>query len=145
MEIRTIPELKKQLESLGSLKNVLEPEQFAHLGAVADTIAQELGELKPTQTRRIFTTIKQLEQHNRGRKEDEALESEDRTRLTLLEPELAYAVGRKLIPQDFFEVLKLCLCKDKMSTVGDLKRLVEFLSAVIAYQKFRGTGKSRKD
>ena len=139
--LTTVEQLKSELGKPGTLSVVLLPDHFASPGAVADAMVlkakEERRELKPTQIRRIFTTIKQLELAVKGQDSTKELESETLTRLRLLEPELAYAVGRQLIPQDFFEVLRLCLRADKMKTVADLRRLVEFLSAIIAYQKFR--------
>jgi len=135
--MRTIDELTKQLSQSGSLTALLLPEDFAGEDQVAASIAQKYKkDLKPNQTRRIFHTFKEIDRHTRRAQEDTPLPDDDRTRLTLLAPEMAYAVGRDLIPRDFYQVLKLCLQKDKIQTVGDLRRLVEFLSAILAYQKF---------
>jgi len=135
--MRTIGELKQQLSTSGTLSEVLQPGEFALEGQVADVIAsRHKDDLKPTQTRRIFHTIKELANQVRRDPDTEPLSKERRLRLTLLAPELAYAVGRKLIPMEFYEVIKLCLRADKLKTAGDLRRLVEFLSSVVAYQKF---------
>lgn len=135
--MKTINELQRRLRETGTLSVLLKPEDFALEGMVADTIARDhQKDLKPTQTRRVFNTIKQVERQNRRMADDAALSNEDRTRLTLLAPELAYAAGRGLIPMDFYEVLRDCLKSDKLRTMGDLRRLVQFLSAVVAYQKY---------
>jgi CRISPR-associated protein Csm2 len=135
--MKTVNELKQQLRKPGTLVEVLRPDGFADEGQVAATIAREhKKDLKPNQTRRIFHTFKEIDRGARRLDPEEALSEEDRMRLTMLSPELAYAVGRDLIPREFYEVLKLCLQKDKLQTVGDLRRLVSFLSAILAYQKF---------
>jgi CRISPR-associated protein Csm2 len=135
--METVAELKQRLQQAGTLTELLIPADFAGEEQVAAEIAREhQKDLKPTQTRRIFHTIKQIERRNRRETDDESLSDDDRLRLTLLAPELAYAVGRELIPREFYEALKLCLQSDKLKTVGDLRRLVQFISAVVAYQKF---------
>lgn len=135
--LKTSAELKTQLRESGSLSAILKPEDFAPEGAVADTLASDFKDkLKPTQTRRIFHTIKQIENTTRKSSDETLLDEGDRMRLTLLSPELAYAAGRDLIPREFYDILKLMLAQDKMNTVGDLRRLVQFLTAIVAYQKF---------
>ena len=135
--LKSAGELKNQLGKSGSLSVVLKPEDFAPEGAVADILAFDFKDkLKPTQTRRIFHTIKQIENTTRKESDENLLGEGDRMRLTLLGPELAYAAGRELIPREFYELLKLMLATEKMKTVGDLRRLVQFLTAIVAYQKY---------
>ena len=135
--MRTVNELKQRLQQKGTLTRLLTPDDFASENQVAAKIAYDhKNDLKPNQTRRIFHTIKRIEQRTRRKTDDDLLTDKYRLDLTLLSPELAYAVGRDLIPREFYEVLKLCLHKDKMQTVGDLRRLEQFVSAVVAYQKF---------
>ena len=137
--MQTMNELKRQLSQSGTLTKLLKPEEFALEGQVAADIAQRYkDELKPNQARRIFYTFKEIDRNTRHAGAEDDLSDDDRMRLTLLMPELAYAVGRDLIPREFYEVLRLCLQRDKLQTVGDLRRLVQFLSAVLAYQKFYG-------
>jgi CRISPR-associated protein Csm2 len=135
--MKTISDLKRQLNQAGRLSTLLKPDEFAGDDQVAAYIAQHYkDDLKPNQTRRIFHTFKKIDRKTRREKGEAVLSQEDRTRLTLLAPEMAYAVGRELIPRDFYDVLSLCLQKDKLKTVKDLRRLVQFLSAILAYQKF---------
>lgn len=137
--MKTVDDLKRQLSQGGSLTTLLLPDEFAGEDQVAAHIAQaHKNDLKPNQARRIFHTFKELDRANGGKDAAEPLSEEDRMRLTLVVPELAYATGRNLIPKEFYEVVKLCLAPDKMQTVGDLRRLVQFLSAILAYQKFYG-------
>lgn len=142
--LKTVRDLKELLSKSGPLSSLLRPEDFTGEGDVADTMASDYKKsLKPTQTRRIFHTIKQLEHQVRREADEKGLTTEQRTRLTLLGPELAYAAGRELIPKEFYEILKLGLRQDKLQTVGDLRRLVQFLTAIVAYQKFHGQFDSR--
>lgn len=140
--MQTIEELQRQLRQPGTLSDLLSPDEFAPEGALAYCIADEFSKtLKPNQTRRIFHTFKQLEQQHSQDADEVKLRVEDTSRLTLLIPELAYGVGRDLIPDDFYQALKACLQSGKMQTVADLRRLVQFLSAVVAYQKYHARKK----
>lgn len=144
MSIRTIEELQARLGGKGSLSNLLKPDDFAPEDAVASQIALAYKEkLKPTQTRRIFNTIKQIESTHKTDGDGVALSDDDRMRLTLLGPDLAYAAGRELIPKEFYDIIKLMLSRDKLQTVGDLRRLVQFLTAIVAYQKYHAKFSSK--
>lgn len=135
--MQTIQELQQELKKPGTLSSLLLPDAFAPEDALADKLARRFeGNLKPNQTRRIFHTFKQLEQQHSQDADGVRLRDEDTMRLTLLIPELAYGVGRGLIPDEFYQALKACLQSGKIQTVADLRRLVQFLSAVVAYQKY---------
>ena len=60
---------------------------------------------------------------------------EIRGKLLPLIPELAYAQGRGLIPDDFYRLMKASLSSQKLQTVKDFRLLTEFLTAVLAYHK----------
>ncbi len=133
--------LLDELRKPGTLSQLLPPEAFAEPEQVAAQLAEGFvrdrrAELKPTQLRKIFSAIKARERVLRGRSDDQALDASARRDMRLLIPELAYARGRELIPQGFYDLMKLCLSGDKLQTVGDLKRLVEFLTAILAYHKY---------
>lgn len=136
-----IGELKKQ----GTLSELLPLEQFAEPGKVADELAKDFKDkLKPTQLRKVFHALKEMERDFKGRKDDEKLRSEDKIKIYPLAPELAYARGRDLIPQDFYELMRLCLSSEKLDTIGDFRRLVQFLTAILAYHKYHEKGKGGK-
>lgn len=137
--MKTVHDLKRQLSQKGTLTALLLPKEFAGEDQVAANIARDYQrDLKPNQARRVFHTFKEIDRSNRRNSDNDSLSGDDRMRLTLLVPELAYAAGRGLIPKEFYEIVKMCLAADKMQTVGDLRRLVQFLSAILAYQKFYG-------
>jgi CRISPR-associated protein Csm2 len=142
--MKTVADLNRQLEQPGTLTEILKPKDFAEEDQVAATIAlKHQDDLKPNQTRRVFHTFKEIDRATRGEENNTELKDEYRTRLTLLMPELAYATGRELIPREFYGILKRCLATEKLKTVGDLRRLVQFLSAILAYQKFHKHTKRR--
>ncbi len=105
---------------------------------MADAFVKDKSvELKPTQLRRVFHALKEKERKFRGKNEGDILEAEDRREIYLLLPELAYARGRRLIPQNFYELMRLCLSSEKLKTIGDFRRLVQFVTAILAYHKYR--------
>ena len=53
-------------------------------------------------------------------------------------PLIAYAVGRDNCPRAFFNLLKECINDKMLKSVEDVHRLIEFLTAIVAYVKFFG-------
>lgn len=132
----TSKNILEKLERGESLSSILRLEDFAEPGKLADQLAQEYrSSLKPTQLRRFFHAIKKVERDTRGKKDDAELPTETRRQLLPLMPELAYARGRGLIPGDFYRLLKACLDSNRLKTVGDLRLLTQFLTAILAYHK----------
>lgn len=111
---------------------------FAPDGKWASEIAKCLGKkMKINQLRKVFGEIKRIEVtlKRRGKKEDDPFED---PRIFLLIPQLAYAKARDLISKDFYELLKIIIGDSKttkIKTVGDYKRFVEFMTAIVAYHK----------
>ena len=135
--IRDLQGLEDRLKEQGTLSELLDPQDFAPEGMVADKIAQQFKDkLKPTQMRKVFHTLKRIERNMRGKQDNDPLDPRQRTEINLLFPNLAYAVGRELLPRPFYNVLKLCLSADKMKTVADFRRLTQLLTAILAYQKY---------
>ena len=52
--------------------------------------------------------------------------------------ELEDAVGRENCPREFFELMQTCINSKTLQTSEDIKRLIEFLTAIVAYVKFFG-------
>lgn len=130
-----------ELEQPGALSELLRPEQFAQQGKVAEQLAEafvndKTVELKPTQLRKTFHALKEKERKFRDREDADPLGDEDKREIYLLIPQLAYARGRGLIPQTFYELMRVCLSSDKLKTIGDFRRLVEFITAILAYHKY---------
>jgi CRISPR-associated protein Csm2 len=126
-----------ELDKDGPLTTLLPFEEFAGPEQLADQLAQEfLTSLKPTQLRKTFHTIKAIERQFKADNDSKPLDSHDKVRMRLLVPELAYARGRDLIPKRFYELMRRCLSDQKLQTVGDLRRLSELLTALLAYHKY---------
>lgn len=126
-----------ELKKPGTLKELLTPEQFAERGRVADELAREyVKEMKPTQLRKVFHALKEKERTFKGKNDEDELDSKSKSAIRLFIPELAYAHGRKLIPKGFYDLMCLCFGSDKLQKVGDLRVLMQFLTAILAYHKF---------
>lgn len=139
--ILTKDNVLSQLKQPGALSELLQPEQFAEPGKVAEQLAEafvkdKTAELKPTQLRKTFHALKEKERKFRAREDADRLEDEDKREIYLLIPELAYARGRALIPQTFYELMRVCLSSEKLETIGDFRRLVQFITAILAYHKY---------
>jgi CRISPR-associated protein Csm2 len=126
-----------ELEKKGTLSALLPIEEFAEQGKLADQLAEEFRTtLKPTQLRKIFHVIKAIERRFKSKDDSELLSSEHKISVRLLVPELAYARGRDLIPQKFYELMRRSLNDQKLQTVGDFRRLAQLLTALLAYHKY---------
>jgi len=110
---------------------MLSPIKYAEENGLADQFARDIrAELKPTQLRRFFHQIKSLQ------RQVEQTGEFDRTKIALVMPALAYAVGRTLIPVDFYELMKFCFGADRCKTKADFENSVQFLEAILAYHKY---------
>lgn len=127
-----INDVKKKIEEIKTFSE-LDPAFYAPEGKAAHVVALNVkNTMKVTQLRKFFGHIKQIEAKIKGKKNEETF---DPTHLYILMPELAYALGRNLISQDFYELMKICLSPKKIKTIGDFRRFVEFFSAILAYHK----------
>jgi len=121
----------KQLSAL-PVKDLVSP------NGILDQLAQHFRQtLKATQLRRFFHDIKRLEQDAiRGRGSFGRLQ----TQLALTLPELAYAYERGVIPQEFYDLMRSLLYppNERFRTKEDVRRLIEILTALLAYHKFYG-------
>ena len=95
------------------------------------------GKLNTTQLRKFFDNIaSNQERLKNGEWKD--IESD----FFMLRPNLAYAKGRKLIPDDFFILVSLCL--ERVNTQGsdekkkkeNYDRFVALMQAIVAYTKY---------
>lgn len=139
MNVLTKETILTELKKTGSLMELLKPEQFAEPNQVADKLAEDYvkeKEMKPTQLRKVFHALKEQERLLKGKADKEMLDSASKAKIRLFIPELAYARGRKLIPQEFYELMRLCLGSEKLQKVGDLRILMHFLTAILAYHKY---------
>jgi CRISPR-associated protein Csm2 len=110
----------------------LKPEDFAVENGEAHRVAKSLGEMKVTQLRKFFTQFKAIEK--KLKEKSGPLEAPLKAELLLLNVDLAYAFGRNLITKEFYDRIKTYL--SEISTPEDVRKLVQFLEAVIAYHKY---------
>ena len=124
----------KGIENLSMFRD-LDIKLIANEGEYADTLAHKLRNMKPTQLRRFFGAVKEIETNLNG-KSWEYVKAE----FYLLKPKLAYAKGRKLIPAEFHEVVKTSMNKvdvgDNEDKIANYKMFVKFLESIVAYHKF---------
>jgi len=136
-----IDSIVTRIKSLKHLEE-LSVEDIAKEKGIADKLASDRkfrNELKTTQLRKFFDSIvnNQEKLKNSGW---EAIESD----FYMIRPNLAYAKGRKLIPEDFFKLVTACLEKVNPpgSTEEQIKknydRFVELMQALVAYIKYYG-------
>ena len=130
-----VESILKEIEELRMLKDLKE-KKIADEGGYADTIASRLRGMKTTQLRKFFDSIRKIKEELKdGRWED--VEAE----FYLLKPKIAHARGRNLIPEEFNELMKVCMRKvDIEDGDGDKKKnfekMVDFLEAVVAYHRY---------
>ncbi len=125
----TIQQVLTEIQRL-KVMSELPAERYAEENGLADSFVQGLkGDLKPTQLRKVFHQIKDM---RRQFKHD----TFERAQVALVMPTLAYAVGRKLIPNDFYNLMKLCFGQDKCKTKEDFETAAAFLEAIMAYHKY---------
>lgn len=110
---------------------------FAPPGKWADDVAKnKVGKkMKTTQLRKVFTSIKQMEQKVKGKNKTDKFED---PALYMLIPHLAYAKARDFIEDDFYKLMKNIIGdgdSGKIKTVEDFQRFVEFMTAIVAYHK----------
>jgi CRISPR-associated protein Csm2 len=141
MAIYKIDQIKQKIDSLHTMR-MLEPEEFCDENGLADSLVQALKKegLKPTQLRKVFHELKRIQKdvETEIRGDVSRLnENFDRKRLMKLLPLLAYAKGRKLIHDHFYQIMKTCLSAEKLKNNEDFLKVVEFVEAILAYHKFR--------
>jgi len=110
--------------------------EFAPSDAWAETIARSLKDkMKTTQLRKVFASIKQMELKAKARKDEDIFND---SKIYMMLPHLAYAKARKFINDDFYSLMKVIIgngTSGKIKHVGDFKRFVEFMTAIVAYHK----------
>lgn len=129
------------LKDIGEVKKLkdLDIKKIANEDGYADKLALRLkGRMKTTQLRRFFGAIKDIEKNLYEYRSWEKIEAD----FYLLKPKLAYAKGRKLIPEEFHEIVKTSMNKidigDTNEKIENYERFVQLLESIVAYHKFHG-------
>ncbi len=132
--------IKEVIGKVNKLDNFsdMEVEYYAVEKGAAHIIANSMGEkMKVNQLRKFFDQVKKFQLENcKGKEENKNI---DIKKLYILLPELAYALGRRLITKEFYNLMKIIIRdnngKTRLKTVVDFNNFVEFLAAVLAYHK----------
>jgi CRISPR type III-A-associated protein Csm2 len=128
-------EVLEEIKKLSSM-SALDPAQFGEEGGLADSLVLDENfrkELKPTQLRKVFDELKSIYRRVKG-KDEEKFERKEVSKLLTM---LAYSCGRGLIPKDFYDIMKMCLSKEKLQKVKDFLRFHDYFEAIIAFHKYR--------
>lgn len=142
-ERRGSGEIQKVVDEIGQLKMLkdLDIKLIADEKGYADKIARTLKNMKTAQLRRFFGAIKKIERTIEEENSEKAWNDVE-AEFYLLKPKIAYANGRKLIPDEFYQVLKVSLNKIDIGSneekIENFKRFVKFLESIVAYHKFYG-------
>lgn len=129
-----IQQVIKRIKNLERMSQ-LELTEFAQEGGLADQVVQAVGvaNLKPTQLRKVFHTLKTIQQRVKAQPHGNPF---DNTELLRLMPTLAYAVGRELIPKGFYLLLREVFNANRLKTNADFLRAFDFVEAILAYHKY---------
>lgn len=136
-----ITEVIKKIQGLKSMSE-LDPKDFADRDGMAWKVASEIrNNLKTSQLRKFFEPLVAIET---DLKKNKTWDPELENRVYLVLPTLAYAVGRKLAPEDFYNLIDACI--KKINTQGakpedkakNFERFMEFLRSIVAYNKYLG-------
>ena len=125
-------QLIEKIKLSSNLCNVLTIEEVNLPNRASYKVANEIkSNLKTNQLRKVFESIKGCEQY---------LPDVVKVRNEMYQvlPLIAYAVGRENCPREFFELMQVCINSKALQTSEDIKRLIEFLTAIVAYVKFFG-------
>lgn len=147
---KSIDDVIKQIKNNGTLKEVLTPEYFAKNDWAAHKVAEyiiqakktERKEMKINQLRKFFGSVKSIEKILAGKNGDLKAINNFWPKFYMLFPELAYAKGRGLIADKFYELMKEALSDVKIKFVEDYKTLIEFLTSILAYYKMESETKA---
>jgi len=136
-------DVEEVLDKIGKLKMLkdLDIKSMADENGYADKIAHTLRNMKTAQLRRFFGAIKSIERTIEEEDPEKAWD-EVEAEFYLLKPKIAYAKGRKLIPEEFYQVLKVSLNKINVGSnedkIENFRIFVKFLESIVAYHKFYG-------
>lgn len=130
----SLNELINEIKKSTSLKQVFTPEKYALEDGWAYKTAKSLlknNSMNSTQIRKFFTELKEIEKKLKLEKDLNKCKNE----ILLLMPQVAYALGRKVVPKGFYNLMSECINLDKIKEPDDYFAFVRFFTAVVAYSK----------
>jgi len=133
MATNPVNQIIEEIKNLDSMAK-LDPEKYAEFGGYAERFVKEcnkdnINKLNANQLRKIFHYVK-------GLKREFHQTDFERHKVSMIMPLLAYAKGRNLIPEYFYELMKVCFGKERCKTKEDFNESVNFLEAIVAYHKY---------
>lgn len=138
--INTINELKPGLQAYPIRTLVEHAEQFGPF--------LRKQRLETNQIRKFLDAINRLkakitlgdetktDEESKSLKSDAEIFAEIETEIVLLKPKLAYAAARQRAAKPLSEVMSVAI--DKVHSLKDFERLVQFIESIIAYHKAEG-------
>ena len=130
-----IDSIISRIQSMNSMSEY-SPKIFADIGGDADKVAKSMRDLNTTQLRKFFDELKQIElQLN----EDGSAWVGVERKFYMMKPMLAYAKGRKLIPENFFNLMAACMKKIDVQGTEQKENynvFVKFVESIVAYHKY---------
>jgi CRISPR type III-A-associated protein Csm2 len=141
-----VEEIRRQVgeKSMSSF----EPDVFAIRDGYAEKFIKALKDdkdlsdkkdLNSTQLRKVFGQIKTLQKEFKTLPDGTVIR---RTEIAMLNAQLAYALGRGLVPEAFFDLLTFCIDARRCTTKKDFENVATFLEAILAYHKYYNKVKS---
>jgi CRISPR-associated protein Csm2 len=124
-----------KIKALTTMQHLKAEEFCCEDGCAHGPVKEFKDKLKPTQLRKVFNDLIAIELRRKAKGEFR------RDDLFLILPKLAYAYGRKLIPEDFYSLMKHCI--DRVKDVEDFDRFIEYIRAIMAYHKFEERRKEK--
>jgi CRISPR-associated protein Csm2 len=100
--------------------------------------SREMADLNPTQLRRVFSELRRIVREYRH----DGNTQQARSDLLMLRPKLAYAAGRKVMPDGFYQLMRTALTK--IQDGSDMEFLDKFLTAFLAYFKYYSEQKNQQ-
>lgn len=134
-----VDEIIDKINSFSKLELVLTSAEVNLPDGLADRVAKNLRKsrrLNTSQLYKYFAMVKEVESYY-DTDFNKALEH-----LYSVVPLVAYSAGRNICPRSFYNLLKACINPNKIKDKNDIKALISFLEAIVAYYKFYEGGKS---
>ncbi len=135
---RNAQDIVNRIEQVENLADI-DIEEIAKEKGIAESFVLTIrrGQLNPTQLRKFFDTIIRNQELIREKGWDAA-----QAEFYMLRPSLAYAKGRNLIPDDFFDLIDTCMKKIPANSEDQIRknhdRFVDLMKAIVAYAKYHG-------
>lgn len=132
-------ELITEIRRANSLKEVFLPEKYALADGWAYKTANVLlarsrdnskKGMNVNQIRKIYNELRSIADNI---KMNNKLDDDSKNRIMLIMPQVAYAKGRGVVTQEFYNLMKECISLKKIKQKEDFISFFNFFKAVVAY------------